>query len=103
MDLIGETKIICDFDNKFLKSERETVAAETEEIGVAVSGSFSSGEQLMQRVSASMFMAFGAMLVGLRHRHAGSRGLLGVQRRTITAEYFHRRPIGKHGNRRRRM
>ena len=37
------------------------------------------------------------------HGNAGSRRFDHVQRRAVAPEHFHRRPLGQHGNRRRRM
>jgi hypothetical protein len=57
----------------FNNSEGETVAARSEESGVAVAGGFDAGEKLMRCVSAAVLMTLGAVLI-VPHRHAGARG-----------------------------
>src|SRR5258706_1543308 len=82
-------------------SESKAVTAQTEESGVAIVGGFGACKELVRRVGAALLVALGSVI--MCHRNAGTRGLAHVQRRTVAAEHLHRRPIGQHWNRRRRV
>ncbi len=69
-------------------SEREAVAAQSKESGVAIARGFNTCEELMPGMMAPMFVADLVMLV-LRHRHAGPRGFADIQRCTVAAEDVH--------------
>lgn len=79
--------------------KREAVATQAEESRVAIAGSFDAGEELMGGVGATVGMAGGVVLVLLRH--SGTRGFAKIERCSVTAKYFHGRPFGQHGDRRR--
>src|SRR5258705_7355783 len=82
-------------------SEGEAVAARTKESSVTIARGVRRGEQLMQSMSATALMTLGAVMMS--YGNAGSRRFDNVQRCAIAAEHFHRRPLGQHGNRRRRV
>src|SRR6266850_208632 len=75
-------------------SKREAVAAQAEKSRVTVARCVPCGEQLMERVSAAVLMTLSVVM--MHHWHASSRRLANVQRRTVAAEYFNRRPF-RHG------
>src|SRR5262245_26518632 len=81
-------------------SECEAIAAQAEETRVAVSRRFNSREEVM-RNGCAVLVTLGAVMMG--HGNAGASGFGNLQRRAITAEHLHRRPLGQDGNRRRRV
>src|SRR5882724_10007242 len=74
----------------FVRSEREAVAAQAEETGVAVARGVDARKQLMRGVGATVALTAGVVLV-LLHRHSGTRDFPNVDGRTIAAEVFHGR------------
>ena len=64
-------------------------------------GGLDASEELMRSMGATVAVIVGAMR--MCQRDSGSRCFDNVQWRAIAAEYFHRRPLGQHWNRRGRV